>query len=80
MCLILLTGLSGLNFHFLPNGDGVPQYKILNFRQTSPGQFAWQMVGTFEENQLKVRLCSCTFCALMYVVRRRMDDVNDIVS
>ena len=54
MCLILLTGLSGLNFHFLPNGDGVPQYKILNFRQTSPGQFAWQMVGTFEENQLKV--------------------------
>ena len=74
MCLILLTGLSGLNFHFLPNGDGVPQYKILNFRQTSPGQFAWQMVGTFEENQLKVtsgvlRSCPCTFCALMYVVR-----------
>ncbi|ELT99213.1 hypothetical protein CAPTEDRAFT_202413 [Capitella teleta] len=35
------TGLSGEPFHFLPNGDGPPRYRILNFRQVSPGEYKW---------------------------------------
>ncbi|XP_060584648.1 metabotropic glutamate receptor 8-like [Ruditapes philippinarum] len=46
------TGLSGQHFQFLPNGDGPARYRILNFRQTSPGVYKWETVGFFDNGHL----------------------------
>ena len=49
---IFSTGLSGQHFSFLPNGDGPARYRILNFRQTTPGQYSWDTVGYFDNGHL----------------------------
>ncbi|CAH1776113.1 unnamed protein product [Owenia fusiformis] len=50
------TGLSGVPFEFLPNGDGVPSYRILNFRRVPrrPEEFEWVTVGEFRDGELKI--------------------------
>lgn len=49
-----LSGLSGQDFHFDENGDGRPRYRILNFRQLTPGEFKWVSVGLYEDHNLTV--------------------------
>ena len=51
---LLTSGLSGNNFRFLPNGDPTAKYRILNFRQPTPGNFEWVTVGMFEDKKLTV--------------------------
>ncbi|KAK3599614.1 hypothetical protein CHS0354_035855 [Potamilus streckersoni] len=46
------TGLSDQPFSFLPNGDGPPRYRILNFRQKSRGIYSWDTVGFFNNGHL----------------------------
>ena len=51
-----IPGLSNQNFEFLPNGDGPPRYRILNFRQPTPGKYEWVTIGMFENKQLTVSI------------------------
>lgn len=48
----LLTGLSGQEFSFLPNGDGPSRYRILNFRRTSSGSYEWATIGYYKNGHM----------------------------
>ena len=52
----LIAGLSKKPFQFLANGDAPPRYRILNFRQKTPGRYTWNTVGLFENMTLTVRI------------------------
>ena len=52
LCHIL--GLSGTKFNFLRNGDPPARYRILNFRQPTPGHYEWVTVGNFYNKELTV--------------------------
>ena len=54
VCVTLIIGLSGNQFHFLSNGDPPASYRILNFRRTDDQTYKWVTVGRYENKQLTV--------------------------
>lgn len=58
-------GLSGNRFQFLPNGDPTAKYRILNFRQPTPGNYEWVTVGTYENKTLAVSKNLCLLTILV---------------
>ena len=52
--ILHFSGLSGTKFNFLPNGDPPARYRILNFRQPTPGHYEWVDVGNFYNKELEV--------------------------
>lgn len=53
-CCCDVIGLAGDSFHFLPNGDVPPKYRILNYKRTSATNYSWVTVGTYEDGNLTV--------------------------
>ncbi|XP_068207729.1 metabotropic glutamate receptor 2-like isoform X1 [Palaemon carinicauda] len=53
---VTFMGLSGDNFKFDQQGDGPARYNIIHFKQTSPGQYAWQTVGQYIEGELRLNM------------------------
>ena len=68
--MVFTLGLSGTRFNFLPNGDPPARYRILNFRQPTPGNYEWVTVGNFYNKELTVRLCSNLFMIAALKVKR----------
>ena len=55
-----MSGLSGTRFNFLPNGDPPARYRILNFRQPTPGHYEWVDVGNFYNKELTASQILCS--------------------
>ncbi|XP_013777493.1 metabotropic glutamate receptor 4-like [Limulus polyphemus] len=55
------TGLSGDDFQFSENGDGLARYNIIHFKQTSAGVYEWVRVGEYREGQLSLNLSNIQF-------------------
>ncbi|XP_050413561.2 metabotropic glutamate receptor [Patella vulgata] len=51
---VSFKSMNGQDFQFLPNGDGPSRYRILNFRQTSPGEYEWATIGFFRDGNLTI--------------------------
>ncbi|XP_070560422.1 metabotropic glutamate receptor 2-like isoform X2 [Ptychodera flava] len=49
---VSFSGITGDTFEFMENGDGPPRYKIMNYKQTSPGKYGYVEAGRYIEQTL----------------------------
>ncbi|XP_037090177.1 metabotropic glutamate receptor-like [Pollicipes pollicipes] len=58
---VQFIGLSGDRFQFDEQGDGPARYRIIHFRQVSPGHYSWDQVGEYIGNQLLLNMSAIQF-------------------
>ncbi|KAF0312574.1 Metabotropic glutamate receptor 4 [Amphibalanus amphitrite] len=54
-------GLSGDQFKFDEQGDGPARYRIIHFKQVSPGQYRWELVGEYNGDHLMLNMSKIQF-------------------
>ncbi|KAJ8021489.1 Metabotropic glutamate receptor 3 [Holothuria leucospilota] len=52
---VTFQDMNGSKFSFDQNGDGPPRYRILNYQQTTPGNFSYVNVGVFDQYTLNIK-------------------------
>ncbi|KAF0286758.1 Metabotropic glutamate receptor 4 [Amphibalanus amphitrite] len=58
---VTFVGLSGDQFKFDEQGDGPARYRIIHFKQVSPGQYRWELVGEYNGDHLMLNMSKIQF-------------------